>query len=73
VTVATEPLLYNAAQASERLNGALSPYWLARKAGAGLIPHTRIGRFVRFSEANLAELVANNHRDPADYGRKKRR
>lgn len=37
----------------------VSSSWLKKAAAAGVVPCTRIGRGVRFSEENLAEIVAN--------------
>jgi excisionase family DNA binding protein len=38
--------------------------WLRKKAAAGLIAHTRIGRHLRFSTSDLQNLVKNGHRAP---------
>lgn len=59
----TQPLLYTAEQASQRLGvdddgkPLVSAYWLKRKAGKGLIPHTRLGKSAVWSEQDLADLV----------------
>jgi hypothetical protein len=78
-TEAPAPLLYTAEQAALRLgvdddgHPIISARWLARAAGAGEIPHTRIGkRFIRFSEADLMALIERNACDPSNGGRKRR-
>jgi excisionase family DNA binding protein len=48
--------LLTVAQAAEATG--LSESFLTRGAAARSIPHTRVGRFVRFSEADLEELIA---------------
>jgi excisionase family DNA binding protein len=34
----------------------VTPHWLQTKVTKGEIPHTRVGRFVRFSKDNLREI-----------------
>ncbi len=36
----------------------VTAHWLKRKAGAGAIPHTRLGRKVVFTEAHLQAILA---------------
>ncbi|MEV0598468.1 helix-turn-helix domain-containing protein [Streptomyces sp. NPDC050315] len=47
--------LYTATQAAELLQIPAS--WLRKKAAAGAVPHIRIGRHLRFSEADLREII----------------
>ena len=68
-----EPLIYDPAQASARLNGLKTANWLKTQARAGQIPHTRLGKTIAFSEQNLVDLVAQESRDAGSGGRKKRR
>lgn len=76
--VETEPLIYTADQASQRLGlrGDGKPIktarWLLDEARAGRIPCTRLGKTPCFSEQNLRDLIAGNFCDPSDYGRKAR-
>jgi hypothetical protein len=57
-------LLYDSVQAAERLEGAVTPNWLRRQAAADAIPCVRLGRTIRWSEATLAQLVAENEYYP---------
>ncbi|MFJ3993102.1 helix-turn-helix domain-containing protein [Streptomyces sp. NPDC090032] len=59
--------LFTAEQAAEVLQ--VPPSWLRKKAAAGAIPHTRIGRHLRFSAGDLQRLVAAGQRGPADARR----
>lgn len=43
--------------------------WLRKKAAAGLIAHTRIGRHLRFSPADLKSLIETGQRAPHDPSR----
>lgn len=70
--VRVEPVLYTPEEASARIGGALSPDRLKRLAGLHRVPHVRIGRFARWRECDIDELVARNFCDPANYGRKPR-
>ncbi|MFB7715360.1 helix-turn-helix domain-containing protein [Streptomyces sp. NPDC056105] len=40
------------------------PSWLRKKAAAGAIPHTRIGRHLRFSAHDLHSLIDAGQRGP---------
>lgn len=73
MTAVDEPLVYNAEQASARLNGLKKPNWLKTQARAGRIPHTRLGKTICFSEQNLTDLIAQESRDAGSYGRRKPR
>lgn len=57
-----EQLLYTTAQAAARLQ--LPTSWLRKRTAAGLIPHVRLGRHVRFSEDNLTAIIAQAARPP---------
>ncbi len=50
----TEPLL-NFKQAAERLN--IPESWLREKVAKRQVPHTRFGKHVRFTEADLAAII----------------
>ncbi|WP_211271017.1 helix-turn-helix domain-containing protein [Streptomyces yerevanensis] len=52
--------LYTPAQAAELLQVPES--WLRKKAAAGTVQHTRIGRHMRFSHADLRLLIRLGHR-----------
>lgn len=54
--------LYTKAQAAERLQ--VSERWLEKRVTARRIPHTWLGRHIRFSDQDLAEIAAMGHRDP---------
>ncbi len=55
--------LYTIDEAAEALNVPRS--WLRDKVTADAVPHTRLGRHVRFTEAHLAQIVAAGERRPA--------
>ena len=40
--------------------------WLENKVQAGEVPHVRIGKHVRFTQAQLDEFVAWNERRPRE-------
>ncbi|MFD4644727.1 helix-turn-helix domain-containing protein [Streptomyces sp. NPDC058441] len=56
--------LFTAEQAAQVLQ--VPPSWLRKKAAAGAIPHTRIGRHLRFSDRDLQRLVEAGQRGPTD-------
>jgi len=64
--------LHDEVETSRILAGALSPQRLKRLAGLRKIPHTRIGRFARWSDDDIAELIRDGYCDPGNYGRKRR-
>jgi excisionase family DNA binding protein len=64
-----DALLYTPAEAARRLRVRES--WLRKKAAAGEVPRTLLGKHLRFSEADLAAIVAASAR-PAT-GRRRRR
>ncbi|MCP2339240.1 helix-turn-helix domain-containing protein [Actinomadura rupiterrae] len=59
--------LYTPAAAAELLQVPES--WLRKKAGARLIPCTFVGKHLRFSEADLAAIVASGKRAPRGAAR----
>lgn len=59
--------LFTAEQAAQVLQ--VPPSWLRKKAAAGAIPHTRIGRHLRFSERDLQRLIEAGQRGPTDARR----
>ena len=54
--------LYSIDEAAEVLN--VPRTWLRDKVTAGAVPHTRLGRHVRFTDAHLAQIVAAGERRP---------
>jgi hypothetical protein len=56
------PVLFTPEEAAQILRK--SAYWLKRNAGQGTIPHTRIGRTISFTAADLAEITRNGARKP---------
>ncbi|MFD0059585.1 helix-turn-helix domain-containing protein [Streptomyces sp. NPDC056690] len=54
--------LFTAEQAAQALQ--VPPSWLRKKAAAGSIRHTRIGRHLRFSTSDLRALIAQGQRGP---------
>lgn len=50
------PELMTADDAAERLGVPTS--WLMAQAREGKCPHVRLGKYVRFSQANLEQLIA---------------
>jgi hypothetical protein len=54
------PLLFDAKQTLERLGltGVKSEYWLEQQARLQRIPCTMVGRTRRWSEQDMAEIVA---------------
>ena len=71
--------LYTIMEAAEALN--VPRTWLRDKVTAGAVPHTRLGRHVRFTEAHLAQIVHAGERQasiatsvtPSPTGRLRRR
>src|SRR3954452_21851173 len=57
--------LMDAAAVAELL--AVPASWVLAEARAGRIPHVRLGRYVRFSEASLFEWAADLERGPTPY------
>lgn len=73
MTERPEPLVYDAAKASERLGGFVSARWLQDHARAGDIPHSRVGGKRVWSDADLRQLLELCHVDPETRGRKVQR
>jgi excisionase family DNA binding protein len=48
--------LMDAGRAAELLS--VPPSWLLAQARKGAIPHVRLGRYVRFRESDVEELIA---------------
>jgi excisionase family DNA binding protein len=73
--------LYDITQAAAILN--VPRTWLRDKVTARAVPHTRIGRHVRFTEAHLVAIIehgqktaptpAEDSRGPVPTGRRRRR
>ena len=61
--------LHTIEQAAEIL--AISPSFLKRGATARTLPHTRVGRFVRFSDDDLARIVAMGQVEPVTFRRRR--
>ena len=57
----TGPLL-DAKGAAELLN--VPPSWILAEARANRLPHLKLGRYVRFSEAELLEWCRARYRGP---------
>lgn len=54
--------LYTAEQAAELLGR--SKWWVEEQTRKGTIPFTRVGKFARFSAAQIREIRAANEVDP---------
>ncbi|MEV0117681.1 helix-turn-helix domain-containing protein [Streptomyces sp. NPDC050844] len=59
------PRLYTPEQAARLLQVPAS--WLRKKAAAHAIAHTRIGRHLRFSTADLHALMLAGQHPPAEH------
>lgn len=57
------PRVYTIAEAARLLR--VPEGWLRKKVTAGLVPHTRLGKHVRFTDAHLCRIVADGEREPA--------
>lgn len=55
--------LYTIDEAASVLN--VPRTWVRDKVTAGAVPHTRLGRHVRFTDAHLAQIVAAGERGGA--------
>ncbi|RAG85206.1 hypothetical protein DN069_12980 [Streptacidiphilus pinicola] len=53
-------MLYTSEQAAMLLQ--MSAGWLRRQAAQGLVGHVLIARKVRFTRADLEEIIARHHR-----------
>lgn len=54
--------LMTIAEAAEYLNVPFT--WLRDKVTARAVPHTRLGRHVRFTEEHILEIIAAGERTP---------
>ncbi|WP_204366627.1 helix-turn-helix domain-containing protein [Nocardiopsis prasina] len=54
--------LFTPAEAADKLKVPES--WLRKKATARQVPCTFIGKHLRFSSEDLAEIIRDGHRDP---------
>lgn len=53
----TAPILYSVSEAAAKL--CVPPKWLYERTRKNAVPHRRLGKYVRFSDADLAAIVAN--------------
>lgn len=63
----TSPLLYTVAEAAGLLN--VTENWLTERVSAQAIPHRRLGRKIRFAQADLDLLIEQSARQPAPVPR----
>jgi excisionase family DNA binding protein len=56
------PQLYTIAEAARVLR--VPEGWLRKKVTAGVVPHTRLGRHVRFTDDHLWRIVADGEQRP---------
>jgi excisionase family DNA binding protein len=52
----TTPEIYTIIEAARLLR--VPEGWLRKKVTAGVVPHTRLGKHVRFTAVHLAQIVA---------------
>jgi excisionase family DNA binding protein len=45
--------------------------WLKRQVAANLVPHTKLGKFVRFTPEHLDQIVSAGERGPASPSMKR--
>jgi len=62
IAVPVSPPLVDARRAAELLD--VPPSWLLAQARAGLVPHHRLGRYVRFSPADLRAWAGQHAAGP---------
>jgi len=55
-------MLYTIAEAAQKLNVPMT--WIRDKVTARAVPHTRLGRHVRFTDNHLADIIAAGYRAP---------
>lgn len=55
-------LAWDIEEAAERINIPAS--WLRDKVTAEAVPHTRVGKHVRFTEAHLLQILADGEFQP---------
>jgi excisionase family DNA binding protein len=61
-TSVVRPRLFTIAEAAVVLN--VPENWLRKKVTAGDVPHTRLGRHVRFTDAHLDQIIDNGEQQP---------
>ena len=61
-TRVVRPRLLTIAEAAVVLN--VPENWLRKKVTAGEVPHTRLGRHVRFTDAHLDQIIDNGEQQP---------
>lgn len=67
-TTTDGPLLLDVPQAAARLG--IGAQWLKKAVTRGEVQHTRVGRLVRFSDADLAAFLSSHVRPAAQPRRK---
>jgi hypothetical protein len=65
------PRLHKPAAAAELL-GDIPESWLRKKAAARAIPCTFLGKHLRFSDADLAQIIRDGAKEPATTRRARR-
>jgi len=53
----TTPQVFTIVEAAQLLR--VPEGWLRKKVSAGLVPHTRLGKHVRFTGAHLEQILAD--------------
>jgi excisionase family DNA binding protein len=59
------PRVYTIVEAAQLLR--VPEGWLRKKVTAGLVPHTRLGKHVRFTDAHLCRIVASGEQSPTTH------
>lgn len=57
------PRVYTIAEAARLLR--VPEGWLRKKVTAGAVPHTRLGKHVRFTDDHLRQIIASGEEQPA--------
>ena len=65
----TPARLYTTAEAAEQLR--MSPAWLKRQASSRKVQCVRMGRSVRFTDADIAAIIADRTRPAVQRGGKR--
>lgn len=60
------PIFLTPAQAAERLGGGMKESTLRRKAQAKVYPHHKVGRLLRFTEADLERIARMTAVEPTN-------
>lgn len=66
-----EPVWHDAAWAARRLGR--SEDWVRRSAQKGLLPHHKDGRYLRFTEGDIAEYLERTRVAPVEHMGRSRR